>query len=150
MKNKVGSRGFTLIELLLVLAIIGIISGIAIPAFMGQRARARSIGDAQTTAQTLRMALETYKADNGVYGVDGTAYVWTGAVGTTVGTANANLSALLPSFNPGGSQMITTMQTSNTGLSYKIEVQDPAITGTPIIYMTDQAGNNLPVTTTFP
>ncbi len=34
-------KGFTLIELLLVLAIIGIISAIAIPALLGQRARSR-------------------------------------------------------------------------------------------------------------
>ena len=36
------ASGFTLIELLLVLAIIGIISSIAIPALLGQRARARA------------------------------------------------------------------------------------------------------------
>jgi prepilin-type N-terminal cleavage/methylation domain-containing protein len=38
MKNQ---KGFTLIELLLVLAIIGIISAIAIPALLAQRSRAR-------------------------------------------------------------------------------------------------------------
>lgn len=39
--NTRNRNGFTLIELLLVLAIIGIISAIAIPALLSQRARAR-------------------------------------------------------------------------------------------------------------
>ena len=46
MKNQ---KGFTLIELLLVLAIIGIISAIAIPAMLGQRARARDKSAIQGT-----------------------------------------------------------------------------------------------------
>lgn len=37
-------RGFTLIELLLVLAIIGILTGIAVPALLGQREKAKAAG----------------------------------------------------------------------------------------------------------
>jgi prepilin-type N-terminal cleavage/methylation domain-containing protein len=50
MKNQ---KGFTLIELLLVLAIIGIISAIAIPALLSQRSRARD--KAATSNMTGRM-----------------------------------------------------------------------------------------------
>ena len=45
--------GFTLIELLLVLAIIGIISAIAIPALLGQRSRARDKAATQNMTGTI-------------------------------------------------------------------------------------------------
>lgn len=57
MKNQ---KGFTLIELLLVLAIIGIISAIAIPALLGQRARARDKGAQDNAVNFVSDAVSSY------------------------------------------------------------------------------------------
>ena len=73
--RMLGKLGFTLIELLLVLTIIGIISAIAIPSFLGSREYARQVGDARTHGQALRMALESTHAENGVYPAAGT-FTW--------------------------------------------------------------------------
>jgi prepilin-type N-terminal cleavage/methylation domain-containing protein len=57
MKNQ---KGFTLIELLLVLAIIGIISAIAIPALLGQRARARDKSAQENATSVVADIVATY------------------------------------------------------------------------------------------
>jgi prepilin-type N-terminal cleavage/methylation domain-containing protein len=78
MKNQ---KGFTLIELLLVLAIIGIISAIAIPALLGQRARARDKSARANAASVIADLLGSYDKikDTGVTAATGTALVGTAA-----------------------------------------------------------------------
>jgi prepilin-type N-terminal cleavage/methylation domain-containing protein len=127
-------RGFSLIELLLVVALIGIISAIAIPAFLGQRTRARVIGDAMANAKVLSMALEGRKAENGLYGAAGT-YTWK-ADGTRPSTD------LAPAFMPqGNSQMDYTAVIANGGLTYVLSVNNKA--GGGLVYQTDHTGKEL-------
>jgi len=130
-------KGFSLVEILLVLAIIGIISGIAIPSYLGQRRRARVIGDAMANARVISMLLESRKADTGVYGAED-AYKW------TAGTPDAKALGLLPSFTPNGnSKMDYNLVIANGGLSYELTIVDPSLSGTPTAYKTNQNGAEL-------
>src|SRR4051812_41891475 len=74
MLNKLRSRaqdekGFTLIELLVVILIIGILAAIALPAFLGQRARAQDT-EAKSAVREAQTAMETYYTDNQNYNTD--------------------------------------------------------------------------------
>ena len=123
--------GFSLVELLLVLAIIGILSGIAIPTFLGQRRRARVIGDAQTNARSLMMILESRKSENGLYGPNGT-YTW-----TANGTRPAN--DLAPSFFPKGNSQMDYSVAVTTAVTYTLTVKDPK-QGAHTVLTADQSG----------
>lgn len=130
------AQGFSLVELLLVLALIGIISAIAIPAYLGQRQRARVIGDAMSNAKALQMALESRKAENGVYAAAGT-YGWN-SDGSGTGVA------LVPSFQPKGNSIMNySLTVDASGLTYTLSVQDPSLAGSPIAYQIDQSGQVL-------
>src|SRR3982750_2771785 len=71
MLNKLRQRaqeekGFTLIELLVVILIIGILAAIALPAFLGQRARAQDT-EAKSAVRQAQTAIETFYTDNQTY-----------------------------------------------------------------------------------
>jgi prepilin-type N-terminal cleavage/methylation domain-containing protein len=140
------AKGFTLIEILLVLAILGIISAIAIPAYLGQRHRARMIGIVSTNARILTMQLEQFKADQGVYGPAGATAAW--ASGSAVPTLAGFTTNPCPGFNPTTSTSSTnrmdySLRVGPNGLSYVLDVNDASVAARPLIYQMDHTGRVL-------
>ncbi|BDU73373.1 type IV pilin protein [Mesoterricola silvestris] len=138
MKRRVEQQGFSLVELLLVLAIIGIISAIAIPSFLGQRRRARVVGDAQANAAVLRMQLETRRADTGTYGSNGVTYTWTGTSAPAASTSPA------PNFvvSKNTTKMNYSLLITGNGLSYVLTVTDPTLASAQVL-TTNQNGSTV-------
>lgn len=86
-------RGFTLIELLLVISIIGILAGIAVPLFLGERTKALQ-AEANTNLQALRLVLEQYYAENA-------CYYKSGANCANSTLTLAGITSAFPGFKPG-------------------------------------------------
>ena len=61
-----GEDGFSLVELMIVVAIVGVLVGIALPTFMGSRTRAADTA-AQGRARDGHMAQKTFAADGNGY-----------------------------------------------------------------------------------
>jgi len=136
------TKGFSFIEVLVTVVIIGVLSAIAIPAFLGQKTNADLIGDAQQNCKNLQMMLETRKADAGVYGTAGT-YTWTPAAD---GTITASDATLVPQFGvKGSSKMTYTLVIAAGGLTYSLDAADNRTGHAGHIYGTDQNGKQ-----TFP
>lgn len=123
--NKLGNRGFTLIELLIVIAILGILAGIAVPLFLSERSKAMH-AEAKSNLETLRLLEEQYYAENGVYAITAagtacTSYPCTLTYKGTYGTVDSGIEDLLPGFRPGDTNSLKftyTLKIENSGTTF--------------------------------
>jgi len=90
----VNKKGFTLIELIIVIAIIGILAAIAIPAYVGQQ-RSAARTEAYSNLEALRLLEEQFFAERGQYAPSA------GAGGADQPGNVALIRAQLPGFQPG-------------------------------------------------
>lgn len=63
MEQRSSKRGFTLIEIMLVIVIIGIIVGIAVPKITGKVGRANDVA-AKASIKSIEAAIQSYEMDN--------------------------------------------------------------------------------------
>ncbi len=94
MKQQSGVKGFTLIELMIVVAVIGILSSIAIPQYQNYIKKSQ-LGSALATTTALKINVEDYLATRGTFpsvsSSDMTSEL--GATPSTIGTLESKVTS---------------------------------------------------------
>ena len=100
-----GKEGVTLIEVMVVVAIVGMLAAIAVPAYNDYITRSRR-SDAFTALETVRAAQEMYRAERGFYA---------GALGNLAGCGEDMA---------GGNYTVSVARTTNTAYTATADSQD--------------------------
>lgn len=121
---SVSKKGFSIVELLIVIVILGILSAVAIPNYLGAKKKAVR-AEAKSNLESLALALEQYYAVNGNYGTDGN-YTYCQTEDTSDGCYprgwNSSVSTYLNAFKPGNKRSYDYRLTvSSSGADYLIK-----------------------------
>ena len=129
MMKKV-QKGFTLIELMIVVAIIGILAAIAIPAYQDYTIRSQA-SEGLTLASSVKASVSEFYADRGVWPTDD-------------GSGGAGVSDLGFTAPPSGKYVQSiTVEAGNITITYGVNA-NPAINGD-ILVLHPGTSNNLDV-----
>ncbi len=128
-----GKKGFTIIELLIVIAVIAILVGIALPRFKGMRDEG-NIAKAKGELRTLQTAVESYRIHDGAYPA---AAGWQ----DTLIAAKPQIisAAMVDPFGAASAQYVLVLSSGTTGHFYAIYSVGP-VAGASVTGVDDTTG----------